>query len=50
MYLLTMELHPGENFSIRCAAGRGPVIDTQTTSVEEGVKQVLDVLRQRGSI
>lgn len=24
MYLLTMELHPGEKFSIRCAAGRGP--------------------------
>jgi len=26
------------------------VIDTQSTSVDEGVKQVLDVLRQRGAI
>jgi len=26
------------------------VIDTQNTSVDEGVKQVLDVLRQRGAI
>ena len=50
MYLLTMELHPGKIFPYDVPLDADTVIDTQTTSVEEGVKQVLDVLRQRGSI
>jgi len=41
---------PGESFPFDVPLDADLVIDTQNTSVEEGVKQVLDVLRQRGAI
>ncbi|MFJ4067390.1 sulfate adenylyltransferase subunit CysN [Pseudomonas sp. NPDC089996] len=41
---------PGESFPFDVPLDADLVIDTQSTSVEEGVKQVLDVLRQRGAI
>ena len=41
---------PGESFPFDVPLDADLVIDTQATSVDEGVKQVLDVLRQRGAI
>ncbi|MBA1194632.1 sulfate adenylyltransferase subunit CysN [Pseudomonas entomophila] len=41
---------PGEGFPYDVPLEADLVIDTQSTSVEEGVKQVLDVLRARGAI
>ncbi|MDO7911079.1 sulfate adenylyltransferase subunit CysN [Pseudomonas monteilii] len=41
---------PGEGFPYDVPLDADLVIDTQTASVEEGVKQVLDVLRARGAI
>ncbi|NQD78511.1 adenylyl-sulfate kinase, partial [Pseudomonas sp. CM27] len=41
---------PGESFPFDVPLDADLVIDTQSTSVDEGVKQVLDVLRQRGAI
>ncbi|MFK3908118.1 sulfate adenylyltransferase subunit CysN [Pseudomonas alabamensis] len=41
---------PGEGFPYDVPLDADLVIDTQTASVEEGVKQVLDVLRVRGAI
>ncbi|HWV11446.1 MAG TPA: sulfate adenylyltransferase subunit CysN [Pseudomonas sp.] len=41
---------PGESFPYDVPLNADLVIDTQTVSVEEGVKQVLDVLRERGAI
>ncbi|WP_288502284.1 bifunctional sulfate adenylyltransferase subunit 1/adenylylsulfate kinase, partial [uncultured Pseudomonas sp.] len=41
---------PGESFPFDVPLDADLVIDTQATSVEEGVKLVLDVLRQRGAI
>ena len=41
---------PGEGFPYDVPLEADLVIDTQSASVEEGVKQVLDVLRARGAI
>ena len=41
---------PGESFPYDVPLDADLVIDTQATAVDEAVKQVLDVLRQRGAI
>ncbi|MBC9252130.1 bifunctional sulfate adenylyltransferase subunit 1/adenylylsulfate kinase [Pseudomonas alcaligenes] len=41
---------PGESFAYDIPLNADLVIDTQSLSVEEGVKQVLDLLRSRGAI
>ncbi len=41
---------PGESFLYDVPLDADLVIDTQSVSVEEGVKQVLDLLRSRGAI
>ncbi|MBU3056448.1 sulfate adenylyltransferase subunit CysN [Pseudomonas indica] len=41
---------PGESFAYDVPLDADLVIDTQSVSVEEGVKQVLDLLRNRGAI
>ncbi|PAU56580.1 sulfate adenylyltransferase subunit CysN [Pseudomonas sp. PIC25] len=41
---------PGESFPYDVPLDADLVIDTQSVSVEEGVKQVLDLLRSRGAI
>jgi bifunctional enzyme CysN/CysC len=41
---------PGESFAYDVPLDADLVIDTQTASVEEGVKQVLQLLRSRGAI
>ncbi|WJN58759.1 sulfate adenylyltransferase subunit CysN [Pseudomonas sp. SO81] len=41
---------PGESFAYDVPLNADLVIDTQSVSVEEGVKLVLDVLRSRGAI
>ncbi|PYC20458.1 bifunctional sulfate adenylyltransferase subunit 1/adenylylsulfate kinase [Aquipseudomonas alcaligenes] len=41
---------PGESFPYDIPLDADLVIDTQAVSVEEGVKQVLDLLRSRGAI
>ena len=41
---------PGESFPYDVPLDADLVIDTQSTSVEEGVKQVLALLRSRGAI
>ncbi|WP_137974930.1 sulfate adenylyltransferase subunit CysN [Pseudomonas sp. F(2018)] len=41
---------PGESFAYDVPLNADLVIDTQSVSVEEGVKQVLDLLRARGAI
>ena len=41
---------PGESFPYDVPLNADLVIDTQSLSVEEGVKQVLDLLRARGAI
>jgi len=41
---------PGESFPYDVPLDADLVIDTQTASVEEGVKQVLELLRSRGAI
>ncbi|MDX5372884.1 MAG: sulfate adenylyltransferase subunit CysN [Pseudomonadaceae bacterium] len=41
---------PGESFAYDVPLDADLVIDTQAVSVEEGVKQVLDLLRSRGAI
>ena len=41
---------PGESFPYDVPLDADLVIDTQSLSVEEGVKQVLDLLRSRGAI
>ncbi|ERI53858.1 sulfate adenylyltransferase subunit CysN [Pseudomonas sp. AOB-7] len=41
---------PGESFAYDVPLDADLVIDTQTVSVEEGVKQVLQLLRSRGAI
>ncbi|WP_394561604.1 sulfate adenylyltransferase subunit CysN [Aquipseudomonas alcaligenes] len=41
---------PGESFAYDVPLNADLVIDTQSSSVEEGVKQVLDLLRARGAI
>ena len=41
---------PGESFPYDIPLDADLVIDTQTQSVEEGVKAVLDLLRSRGAI
>ena len=41
---------PGESFPYDVPLDADLVIDTQSTSVEEGVRQVLALLRQRGAI
>ena len=50
LYAAGGENIPGESFPYDVPLDADLVIDTQTTGVEEGVKQVLDVLRQRGAI
>ncbi len=41
---------PGESFPYDVPLNADLVVDTQSVSVEEGVKQVLDLLRSRGAI
>ena len=41
---------PGESFPYDVPLNADLVIDTQALSLEESVKQVLDLLRQRGAI
>jgi bifunctional enzyme CysN/CysC len=41
---------PGESFPYDVPLDADLVIDTQATSVEEGARQVIDLLRQRGAI
>ena len=41
---------PGESFPYDVPANADLVIDTESLSVTEGVKQVIDLLRQRGAI
>jgi bifunctional enzyme CysN/CysC len=41
---------PGESFPYDVPLNADLVIDTQALSLEEGVKQVLELLRQRGAI
>ncbi|MGE8384043.1 MAG: hypothetical protein ACN6PL_10290, partial [Pseudomonas putida] len=50
LYAAGGENIPGESFPFDVPLDADLVIDTQSTSVDEGVKQVLDVLRQRGAI
>ncbi len=50
LYAAGGENIPGESFPFDVPLDADLVIDTQATSVDEGVKQVLDVLRQRGAI
>ena len=41
---------PGESFPYDVPLDADLVIDTQAVTLEEGVKQVLDLLRKRGAI
>lgn len=41
---------PGESFPYDVPLDADLVVDTQSTSVEDGVKRVLDLLRQRGAV
>ncbi|MNT77165.1 bifunctional sulfate adenylyltransferase subunit 1/adenylylsulfate kinase protein [compost metagenome] len=41
---------PGESFPYDVPLDADLVVDTQNVSVEEGVKQVLELLRKRGAI
>ena len=50
LYAAAGENIPGEGFPYDVPLNADLVIDTQTQSVEEGVKAVLDLLRSRGAI
>ncbi|MBT8766220.1 sulfate adenylyltransferase subunit CysN [Pseudomonas boanensis] len=50
LYAAGQDNIPGESFPYDVPLDADLVIDTQSTSVEEGVKQVLDLLRTRGAI
>ncbi|KAF1068911.1 MAG: Bifunctional enzyme CysN/CysC [Pseudomonas citronellolis] len=50
LYAAEQDNIPGESFPYDVPLDADLVIDTQNQSVEEGVKAVLDLLRQRGSI
>ncbi|WP_448679389.1 sulfate adenylyltransferase subunit CysN [Pseudomonas nicosulfuronedens] len=50
LYAAGQDNIPGESFPFDVPLDADLVIDTQSQSVEEGVKAVLDLLRQRGAI
>ncbi|MCY1300089.1 Bifunctional enzyme CysN/CysC [compost metagenome] len=50
LYAAGQDNIPGESFPYDVPLDADLVIDTQSQSVEEGVKAVLDLLRQRGAI
>ncbi|WP_286917941.1 MULTISPECIES: sulfate adenylyltransferase subunit CysN [Pseudomonas] len=50
LYAADQDNIPGESFPYDVPLNADLVIDTQASSVEEGVKQVLDLLRSRGAI
>jgi bifunctional enzyme CysN/CysC len=50
LYAAASDNIPGESFAYDVPLDADLVIDTQTVSVEEGVKQVLQLLRSRGAI
>ncbi|MDY1018046.1 sulfate adenylyltransferase subunit CysN [Pseudomonas coleopterorum] len=50
LYAADQDNIPGESFPYDVPLNADLVIDTQSSSVEEGVKQVLDLLRSRGAI
>ncbi|MFZ6047274.1 sulfate adenylyltransferase subunit CysN [Pseudomonas sp. CR3202] len=50
LYAAGQDNIPGESFPFDVPLDADLVIDTQSTNVEEGVKQVLDLLRERGAI
>lgn len=50
LYAADQDNIPGESFPYDVPLNADLVIDTQSQSVEEGVKAVLDLLRSRGAI
>ncbi|WP_271410842.1 sulfate adenylyltransferase subunit CysN [Pseudomonas sp. Q1-7] len=50
LYAAGQDNIPGESFPYDVPLDADLVIDTQSTEVEEGVRQVIDLLRQRGAI
>ncbi|WPO99202.1 sulfate adenylyltransferase subunit CysN [Pseudomonas sp. HR96] len=50
LYAADKDNIPGESFPYDVPLGADLVVDTQSLSVDEGVKQVLDLLRLRGAI
>ncbi|SED91363.1 sulfate adenylyltransferase subunit CysN [Pseudomonas coleopterorum] len=50
LYAADQDNIPGESFPYDVPLNADLVIDTQSSSVEEGVKQVLDLLRSHGAI
>ncbi|MCY1430252.1 putative adenylyl-sulfate kinase [compost metagenome] len=50
LYAAGQDNIPGESFPYDVPLNADLVIDTQSVSVEEGVKAVLDLLRERGAI
>ncbi len=50
LYAAGQDNIPGESFPYDVPLDADLVIDTQSINVEEGVKQVLDLLRERGAI
>ncbi|MBD8592722.1 sulfate adenylyltransferase subunit CysN [Pseudomonas sp. CFBP 8758] len=50
LYAADQDNIPGESFPYDVPLNADLVIDTQASSVDEGVKQVLDLLRSRGAI
>ncbi|MBD8475937.1 sulfate adenylyltransferase subunit CysN [Pseudomonas sp. CFBP 8770] len=50
LYAADQDNIPGESFPYDVPLNADLVIDTQSSSVDEGVKQVLDLLRSRGAI
>ena len=50
LYAAGQDNIPGESFPYDVPLNADLVIDTQASSLEEGVKQVLDLLRSRGAI
>ena len=50
LYAADQDNIPGESFPYDVPLDADLVIDTQASSVDEGVKQVLDLLRSRGAI
>ncbi|WP_282346731.1 sulfate adenylyltransferase subunit CysN [Pseudomonas sp. PS01301] len=50
LYAADQDNIPGESFPYDVPLNADLVIDTQASSVEEGVKRVLDLLRSRGAI
>jgi bifunctional enzyme CysN/CysC len=50
LYAADQDNIPGESFPYDVPLNADLVVDTQASSVDEGVKQVLDLLRSRGAI